>query len=399
VSKRKRPFFYRGYTLNGDPVSGIIRQYDRELAKTELHHQGIQSVVFSQPNRLGWLHRLSARDCYDFTRQLSVLLQAELPLLQTLDLLSRSLKHPGWVPVVAQLRQDVSQGQSLAEAFRAHPQYFNTLFCSLIAAGEQAGTLGPMCTRLVHHQQRTQRLQQQVRETLRYPLIVLTIAIGLSLFLIIQVVPAFADVFLGFSSTLPPLTARLIGLADSMQNLSIAGVGIGLLTLGGCMLLWRQPRWQAAWRGLSFTLPVLGRLQHYAAIAHLSHTLSLALGAGVPILHAVGLAIEASQQPKLMAQHASIEASLSAGNSLHEVLANATELPDLFQEMIQTGEQSGMLVPLLERAGHLYDEELELQIKRLTTWLEPLVMLLLAVMIGGLLLALYLPIFSMGSLL
>ena len=397
--QRRRQFHYRGHTLSGEPVSGVIAQFSAELAQTELHHHGIQSVVLNTQKRFSWSQRLSARDCHDFTRQLSVLLQAELPLLQTLDLLARSLKHPGWVPIVARLRQDVSQGQSLAEAFRAHPHAFDTLFCSLIAAGEQAGTLGPLCARLVQHQSRSEHLRQQVRQVLRYPLIVLVTALGLSLLLLLQVVPAFADLFLGFSSALPTLTVYLIAFSDWIRQVGFWGFALGLGVSWGLVRVCQQPRWRPYWRNLSHQLPVFGRLQQSAAVAHLCHTLALSLAAGVPLLQAIHLAIEASQHPKLMANRASIQAALSAGSPLNEVLANAAKLPDLLLEMIQTGEQSGMLIALLERSGGLYDEALEAQIKALTTWLEPLVMVVLALVIGGLLLALYLPIFAMGSLL
>jgi type IV pilus assembly protein PilC len=163
--------------------------------------------------------------------------------------------------------------------------------------------------------------------------------------------------------------------------------------------LLRQRRFRPYWHRLSFALPILGRLQQQAAAAHLSQTLTLSLSAGVPLIAALRLAIQASQHPQWMAHQASIEAALAAGHPLHEALAQHAQLPELLLEMIQTGEQSGTLITLLGRAASLYDEQLELHIKAMTTWLEPMMMGVLAVLVGGLLLALYLPIFSMGSLL
>lgn len=397
--KRLRQFHYRGQSLSGEPMIGVIQQYSSELARTELFHQGVHRVELYQPGRNILQRQIRTRDCHEFTRQLSVLLQAELPLIQALDLLERSLKHPRWPPVIAHIRQDVRQGQSLAAAFAQYPQYFDTLFCSLIAAGEQSGSLGPLCHRLMLHQTRTHRLRQQVHEALRYPLIVLAIASVLSLVLLTQVVPSFADLFLGFSGELPALTRSLIGLSDRLKGIGWVGGSLTVSTLAVLMLGYRHPRLQAIRRRLSFSFPVLGQLQHQAAAAHLCQSLALSLSAGVPLLQALNLAIDASQHPQLLAQKRAIATALAAGNAIHTVLADHAHLPELLLEMIQTGSESGTLITLLERAASLYDEQLEAQMKAMTTWLEPLLMVLLAVFIGGLLLALYLPIFSMGSLL
>lgn len=397
--KRQRQFHFRGYTLSGAPAVGVIKQFNVALARTELTHQGIDRVEFKPMAHVRLQRRITARDCHEFTRQLSVLLQVKLPLLQALDLLNRSLKHPRWAPVLAQIRSDVSQGQSLASAFGQYPQYFDALFCSLIAAGEQAGALSPLCTRLVAHQTRTERLRQQVRAALRYPLIVLIIAGALSIVLLTQVVPSFADLFAGFSAELPVLTRILIDLSQWVKGRGLVEVGLWVSSFVVLVLCCRQPRLRPYRQRFSFAIPVLGHLQHHAAAAHLCHTLALSLSARVPLMQALNIAIEASQHPQLLAHKKSILAALAAGNSLHAALAEFAQLPELLLEIIQTGEDSGTLVTLLERAASLYDEQLEAQMKTITTWLEPMLMVVLAVLIGGLLLALYLPIFSMGSLL
>lgn len=395
--KRQRRFYYQGQTLSGETTTGIIEQQSEELARTELLHQGIRQVRFRPPVRWRWPRSITRRDCHDLTRQLSTLLQAQLPLLHILNVLSRNLKHPGWTPVLTHIRQDIQQGLSLADAFRAFPQYFDPLFCNLIAAGEQSSALASVCARLVEHQNRTEHLRQQLRTVLRYPLIVLSIAFGLSLLLLTQVIPTFADLFLGFGNELPPLTARLIEWSETLHRLSGLALSIGLSAVVAVIFTLR--RWRAPWRTLSFYCPGFGALQRTAALALLSHTLAVSLKAGIPLLQSVQIAINASQHPQLMRQHSTLLASLSAGNPLHQVLMQTKACPELLIEMIHIGEQTGTLESILDRAGTLFDEQLEQQIKAASAWVEPVVMLLLAGLIGGLLLGLYLPVFAMGNLL
>lgn len=396
--QRKRRFYYQGQAQSGEPISGMIEQWNADLARTELLHLGVHQVQFQARAVRTW-RRLTRRDVHELTRQLSLLLQAQLPLMQILDLLSRNLKHPGWTPIINRIREDVRGGRSLAAAFRAHPKLFDGLFCSLIAAGEQTGALGPLCARLVQHQNRHERLQQQLRTVFRYPLIVLSIAIGLGLLLLLQVVPTFADLFSGLGGDLPNLTARLMQASNALRSIGIPELSIGLGLISLLVLIGRGMQWQKHLRILSFQLPLVGHLQQTAALAILCHTLGLALQAGVPLLASVQIAVTASQHPRLLQQLTVLMASLSAGNPLYQTLSNTRQCPELLLEMIETGEQSGALEHVLERAGHLYDEQLDNHIKALSTWLEPILMVLLAVLVGGLLLALYLPVFTIGQLL
>jgi len=236
VLKRRRRFAYSGQRHNGEQVTGTIEQQTQSLARAELWHQGITAERVEPASRQRWQRRITAKDCRELTRQFSVLLQAELPLLQALDVLHRSLKHPRWSPIVHQIRHDVSQGQSLAYAFAQHPAYFDALFCNLIAAGEQSGALAPLCARVVAHQARTERLQQQVRDALRYPLIVLGIAGVLSAIMITQVVPTFADLFLGFADELPTLTQALLALSQGLQSMGWPGLSLLLGSAVACQI-------------------------------------------------------------------------------------------------------------------------------------------------------------------
>ena len=400
----KRRFAWRGINRLGEIQNGVLNATSSEEVSYELKQQRIRATRIQRQFDLpSWLEfkrqpRVSARDITQFTRQLATLLHAGIPLLQAFDILGRSEGNDALKTLIRKLRSQVEGGVALNQTLRQHAA-FDALYCNLVAVGELAGMLDTMLERLARHLEKSEALRTTIRSALIYPSAVLAIA-GLVLVLILVfVVPAFQNIFASFGAELPWLTQVVIALSEGLQR-----YGLWLLAVTGLAswLLKRQVQQRISWRRtlhqLLLRLPIAGPLTRHACTARWTRTLATLFSAGVPLTEA----LEAVQgvTGHLIFQEATeiIQMQLIQGESLSRALENTDAVfPPMVVQMCAIGEESGALDHMLEKTAEHYEREVDSTVARLSTLLEPVIMVVLGVLIGGLVMALYLPIFQLGQ--
>jgi type IV pilus assembly protein PilC len=400
----KYRYTWHGIDRQGKAVTGNTSADQREEVEQQLRQQRIRATRIQR--QLEWpaglhsqtKHRITARDITPFTRQLATLLHAGVPLLQALQILERGERRVGLKTVIQTLHHDIESGMALHQALRQHAA-FDGLYCNLVAAGELAGMLDVMLNRLAHHLEKSEHLRTTLRSTLVYPTAVVCIAVAVLVLILLFVVPAFQNIFASFGAELPWLTRCVIALSEGIQN---HGLWIALVVI---LCLWslkravaKRAHWQLFLHSLLLRMPVAGALTQQACTARWTRTLATLFAAGVPLTEA----LEAIQgvTGNLLFQSAtqSIQAQLIHGHSLSDALEGTQGLfPSMVVQMCAIGEESGALDHMLEKTAEHYEREVDSTVARLSTLLEPFIMVVLGVLIGGLVLALYLPIFQLGQ--
>jgi type IV pilus assembly protein PilC len=332
------------------------------------------------------------------TRQLAALLRAGVPLLQTLHMLSRSLPSAPLTRLILTVRSDVEAGQALHAALAKHPNHFSGLYVSMVQAGEYAGILDTLMERLANTLEKNEALRSRVRSALMYPCAVLLVAIGVLVMILVFVVPAFQDVFKAFGADLPWATQIVIALSDGLSSagplaLLTVLVGAGL----GHKLTGPESAFRLWWSQQVLQWPLLGGLIQSAVIARWAQTLSALLAAGVPLAEALGPVAQACDHRVFASTTLRLQRQVAQGSSLSEAMAQTAKFPPMIVQLCHTGEETGSMDQLLARAGGLMETELNDRVNGLSSLLEPLIIVVLGGMIGGILVAMYLPIFRMGQ--
>nr|MDL2423201.1 type II secretion system F family protein [Pseudomonas sp. BGr12] len=326
------------------------------------------------------------------------MLSSGVALLQALEVVARSASHPALVSLVDALKTDIASGRSLADALRRHPRCFDALYCNLIASGEQSGTLETVLEQVASLQEQRQALRSRLKKAMTYPLIVLLTGLGVSALLLLKVVPQFQAMFSGFGAELPAFTQAVIGLSDWLGD----AVGwLLLLTLVSGWSLRQAYRLKPAFRlwclRSALKLPVAGALLGNAALARFARTLSTSFAAGVPLVEALGPVAGACGNPLFEQAVLRLRKDLANGQSLTQALAYSGLFPPLMQQMCAIGETAGTLEVMLARVASYYESAIEGSLDNLASLLEPLIVLILGVLVGSLVIAMYLPIFQLGS--
>lgn len=370
---------------------------DAGLARAQLRRQGVQQV---QLQRVWWDRpsRVRPGDLSLMTRQLAALLRAGVPLLQALNMLSRSLTSVALVDVMQQVQNDVAAGTALHAALARHPNHFTGLYTSMVRAGESAGILDTMMERLAHTLEKNQALRSRVRSALMYPCAVMGVAIAVLVLILVFVVPVFEEVFQSFGADLPWPTQMVVALSE---GLSASGP---LLALGLLLGLWWWQRPQAAQARLQtakdhglLKLPLLGPLIGTAVVARWAQTLSALLAAGVPLAEALEPVAQACDHVVFARLTLQLQRQVAQGSRLSEGMAQSGRFPPMLVQLCATGEETGAMDTLLARAGSLMETELNDRVNGLSSLLEPLIIVVLGSLIGGILVAMYLPIFRLGQ--
>ena len=400
----KRRFAWRGVNRQGEIESGVLSADTSEEVNNELKQQRIRSTRIQRQFDLpSWLQlktepRISARDITQFTRQLATLLHAGVPLLQAFDILDRGEGKATLKSLIRELRTQVEGGFALNQALRQHAG-FDALYCNLVAVGELAGMLDTMLERLAHHLEKSEALRTTIRSALIYPSAVLAIA-GLVLVLILVfVVPAFQNIFASFGAELPWLTQVVITLSEGLQR-----YGLGVLALI-CLAAWwlkRQVKQRTLWRrhvhSVLLRLPIAGPLTRHACTARWTRTLATLFAAGVPLTEALDAVQGVTGHVLFQEATQTMQAQLIQGQALSRALEGTESLfPPMVVQMCAIGEESGALDHMLEKTAEHYEREVDSTVARLSTLLEPFIMVVLGLLIGGLVMALYLPIFQLGQ--
>ena len=350
------------------------------------------------PRSFGLRQAVSAKEMTVLTRQLATMLNAGVSLLQTLDILAQSHANPSLTRLMQALHAEIETGSSFSDALAGFPRYFDSLFCSLVAAGEQAGMLDQLLTRLADYKERNIALKNKVRAALIYPLAIIAVALLVTAVIMIWVVPAFRDVFTSFGAELPWATQVVIALSAWLVQYWPIALGACALASTLCFHYWKRSiTIQRMVDRRLLKLPVLGPLISHACIARWARTLATMFAAGVPLLSSMELVGKTSGNAAYLDASRQIQRDLNNGSSLTQAISNTRRFPSLVAQMAAIGEESGTLDHMLGKAADFYEAEVNQTVGTLSSVIEPLIMVVLGALIGGLVIAMYLPIFQLGA--
>lgn len=395
-------YAWKGRNRFGDAVAGErIAESPEELARIL---QREQITVFEiKPKRLAITipffrrERVKLKEMAVFSRQLSVLIDAELPLIQSLNILAEQTKNRYFQRIIRSIRSDVEAGSTLNQAMRKFPKAFDDLFCNLVASGEQSGSLDIMLRRLAEYIEKVVRLRAKVRQALIYPSAIVTFAILVAIFLLWRVIPVFASIFTELGASLPFLTATIIALSHFVQRY-IVFVILGLIALVFLFRYYRKTpvgRWTVD--RFILRVPIFGQLMKKVAVSRFTRTLSTLISGGVPMLES--LQITSTTTGNAILEKAVLDArkEVAEGKSLQESLALTGQFPFMLTQMVSVGEATGTLDEMLAKLADFFDDEVDSTVAALLSILEPVLLIFVGLMVGTLIISMYLPIFSLMS--
>jgi type IV pilus assembly protein PilC len=390
-------YAWEGKDKTGKAVRGEIRAGGEAIVNVTLRRQGvIVTKVKKKTMRSG--KKISDKDVSLFTRQLATMMKAGVPLLQSFDIVSKGHSNPSMSKLIQDLRADIETGTSLNNAFRKYPLYFDALFCNLVGAGEQAGILEDLLTRLAVYKEKTLAIKSKIKSALMYPVSILGIAFVVTAIIMIWVVPAFKSVFASFGADLPGPTLIVMGISDFFVKWWWAIFGGLFAGLYFFFQSWkRSAKMQRTMDLLLLKAPIFGAVIRKAAIARWTRTLATMFAAGVPLVEALDSVGGASGNALYLEATKRIQNEVSTGTSLTVAMQNADVFPPIVTQMVAIGEESGALDDMLGKVAGFFEDEVDEAVAGLSALMEPIIMVVLGVLIGGMVIAMYLPIFKLGS--
>jgi len=383
-----------GRTMRGEIIATQKAEVERIL--------GGQNIIVKNVRRKGGLGggmgRIKPRDIMLFARQMATMIRAGVPVLQAFQVVAESLKKPAMSALVQELMNDVSAGASFSDALKRHPQHFDRLFANLVEAGEQSGSLDRMLDRIATYKEKIEQLKGRVKKALWYPAAVIAVGIGVTALLLIKVIPQFESLFTGFGAELPAMTRMTIALSEFAQQYWWWGL------LGAAALIFlirtgmkRSPAFAYRMHAWALKLPVLGDILDKSAVARYSRTLATTFGAGVPLVEALDTAAGATGNQVYERAIGQVREDVATGQQLAFAMRMTERFPALAVQMVGIGEEAGSLDAMLNRVADYYEEEVDNMVDTLTSLLEPFIIVVLGIMVGGLVISMYLPIFELGS--
>ena len=393
-------YAWEGINRKGRRVAGQTAGQSLALIKAQLRQQGIcPDRVHKKASPLpSFAPPIKPADIALFTRQLATLLRAGIPLLQALDIIREGVDHRLLRELIQNLKQEIATGNNLSEALRKHPRHFDELYCNLIAAGEQAGALETLLERVAIHLEKSQRLKARIKKAMTYPAAVIVVAGVVSTVLLIHVVPQFQNLFAGVDSKLPGFTLSVIALSEFLQRawwMIALGLGGGLVGVRQAFQHSRDLRLQVD-AGL-LIVPLAGTLLKKSAVARYARTLSTTFAAGVPLVQALDSVAGATGNGMFKQAIERMRHDVSTGMQLHQSMAATGLFPGMAIQMTAIGEESGTLDSMLEKVANHYEADVDNLVDNLTSLMEPLIMVVLGGIVGALVIAMYLPVFQLGS--
>ncbi|MBI5721758.1 MAG: type II secretion system F family protein [Burkholderiales bacterium] len=396
-SSRDAIFEWEGKDKNGKIVRGEIRAGGEAVVSASLRRQGIL-VNKIRKRRTSGGRAIKQKDIAIFTRQLATMMKAGVPLLQSFDIVARGATNPRMTKLLNDIRSDVETGTSLSSAFRKHPLHFDSLYCNLVEAGEAGGILEALLERLALYQEKTLAIKQKIKSALMYPIAVVVVAFVVLTVIMIWVIPAFEEVFKSFGADLPAPTMFVIGLSKFFVSYWWA---IFTLLFGGLWFFFeswkRNEKMQKAMDRLLLKIPVFGDLINKSVIARWTRTLSTMFAAGVPLVEALDSVGGASGNAVYAEATEQIQKDVSTGSALTTAMTATGVFPTMVLQMAAIGEESGSLDHMLAKAAEFYEEEVDEMVKGLSSLMEPFIIVILGVLIGGIVISMYLPIFKLGA--
>ncbi|TSE23376.1 putative type II secretion system protein F [Tepidimonas sediminis] len=390
-------FEWEGKDRNGKTVKGELRAAGEGQVQAQLRRQGIV-VQKVRRKRFASAKRIKPKDIAIFTRQLATMMKAGVPLLQAFDIVGRGNPNPSVARLLYEIRTDVETGTSLSAAFRKHPAYFNSLYCNLVEAGEAAGILEDILDRLSTYLEKTEAIKGKVKSALMYPTAVLVVAFIVVSVIMIFVVPAFKEVFTSFGADLPAPTLAVIAMSEFFVDywwLIFGALGGGLYFF---FQAWkRSEKVQRFMDRLLLRLPIFGQLVEKSVVARWTRTLSTMFAAGVPLVDALDSVGGAAGNSVYAEATAKIQQEVATGTALTQAMTNTGVFPSMVLQMCAIGEESGSIDHMLGKAADFYEQEVDDMVAGLSSLMEPIIIVILGTLIGGIVVAMYLPIFKLGA--
>nr|WP_315490484.1 type II secretion system F family protein [uncultured Rhodoferax sp.] len=396
-SSKDAVFEWEGKDRNGKQVRGEIRAAGENQVKASLRRQGVIPTKIKK-RRMSAGKSIKAKDLAIFTRQLATMMKAGVPLLQAFDIVGRGNPNPRVTKLLNDIRSDVETGTSLNVAFRKFPLYFDALYCNLVEAGESAGILDQLLDRLAVYMEKTEAIKSKIKSALMYPITVLIVAFVVVSVIMIFVIPSFKEVFKSFGGDLPAPTLVVIAMSEVFIKywyLIFGGIGGGVYFF---MESWkRNKKMQMVMDRIMLKLPIFGVLVEKSCIARWTRTLSTMFAAGVPLVEALDSVGGASGNSVFESGTLKIQQEVSTGTALTAAMTNANLFPSMVLQMCAIGEESGSIDHMLGKAADFYEAEVDDMVAGISSLMEPIIIVILGTVIGGIVVAMYLPIFKLGQ--
>jgi type IV pilus assembly protein PilC len=394
-------FVWQGTDRKGRASKGEIESISLAMAKAQLRQQGIKPKTVrkkSKPLLGGAGRRIKPADIAIFTRQLATMMKAGVPLVQSFDIVAEGLDNPAMREVVLSIKNEVASGTSLASSLGRHPKHFDDLFISLVASGETSGTLETMLDRVATYKEKSEALKAKIKKALTYPAAVVTVAIIVTGILLVKVVPQFAETFSSFGSELPAFTLFVLNISNFAQEwwFVVLLILIGLVT-GFREARQRSTTFSDAVDRLVLKAPVFGDIVFNSVVARFSRTLATTFSAGVPLVEALDSVAGAAGNSVYEKAIRQIRDDVTTGSPLYNSIQSTGLFPTMLLQMVSIGEESGALDEMLEKVANHYEDAVDNAVESLSSLMEPMIMSILGVLVGGLMVAMYLPIFMLGS--
>ena len=390
-------YTWEGKDKSGKTVKGEMRAGGEAVVRATLRRQGVRVDKIKQ-RKAGSGGSVSEKDVTLFTRQLATMMKAGVPLLQSFDIVGKGHSNPAVARLLLELKTEVETGSSLAAAFRKYPLYFDALFCNLIQAGEAAGILESLLDRLAIYKEKTLAIKSKIKAALFYPVAIIIVAFVITAVIMIFVIPAFKQVFTSFGAELPAPTLFVMAVSDIFVRfwyLIFGGIGGGVYAF---FYLWKRSLpVQIAMDRLMLRLPVFGHLVRISTIARWTRTLATMFAAGVPLVEALDSVGGAAGNHVYWAATKQIQREVSTGSSLASAMTNSGVFPNMVLQMVSIGEESGALDGMLGKTADFFEAEVDDAVDALASLMEPMIMVVLGTLIGGMVIAMYLPIFKIGQ--
>lgn len=401
AKKKEDMFVWEGTDKKGEKRQGELTAASETVVKAVLRKQGIKPSKVKKKSKplFGEGGKpVETADIALFARQMATMMTSGVPLLQSFDLVGQGHENPRFQRLVMDLKGDVEAGGTLADAMRKFPQYFDSLFCNLVEAGEQAGILEGLLTKLATYKEKSESIKKKIKKALSYPISIMVVAVIVSAILLIFVVPVFADMFKSLGGNLPAMTQFVVTLSDFL----VAHWAPVFGTLFGIKVVFQQLKkrsiaFQQMLERLSLKLPLFGELLTKSAIARFTRTLATMFAAGTPLVEAMDSVAGATGNIVFFEATMKMKQEVSAGVTLAESMRNSGVFPNMVIQMTQIGEESGSIDRMLNKVADYYEEEVDNLVDAVSSMMEPMIMAFLGVVIGGLVLAMYMPIFKMGE--
>ncbi len=390
-------FTWEGKDKSGKVLRGDMRAGGEAVVQTTLRRQGILvTKVKKQAFKRGG--KVTEKDITLFTRQLATMMKAGVPLLQAFDIVGKGASNQAVSKLLMDVKADVETGSSLAQAFRKYPLHFDALFCNLVGAGEAAGILDSLLDRLATYKEKILAIKSKIKSALFYPVSIIVVAIVITAVIMIFVIPAFKNVFKNFGADLPAPTLIVMAISDFVVTYWPIIFGVLGGALYGFFYMWkRSEKVQIAMDKLLLRLPILGEIMRKATIARWTRTLATMFAAGVPLVEALDSVGGASGNHIYKTATKQIQSEVSTGTALTVAMQNSTVFPNMVIQMVSIGEESGQLDAMLSKVADFYEAEVDDAVDAMSSLMEPVIMVVLGTLIGGMVVAMYLPIFKLGQ--